>query len=100
MRTLSLSIPIAAVLLLGACEEPQPATPPAPTAAASAEPVVPTTEAQLLLAHWKTTDGMHGFTLDRSGEPIKFQVDGSADVIELTKQEDRHSGELRGYWLI
>jgi hypothetical protein len=62
--------------------------------------VVPSTEAQLMLAHFKTMDGMHGFTLDRSGTPIKLQVDGSADVIELTQAEDRYSGELRGYWLV
>ncbi|MBK8256751.1 MAG: hypothetical protein IPK82_29275 [Polyangiaceae bacterium] len=96
-------IPVLSALLLAACEPTPPVTPPAPTASptGTAEAVtVPTTEAQLMLAHFKTTDGMHGFTLDRSGDPIKLQIDGSNDVVEMTKEEDRFSGELRGYWLI
>jgi hypothetical protein len=95
-------LPLALFLpLLAACSETPPATTPAATTAApSAAPVVPTTQAQMDLAHFRTTDGVHGFVLDRSGDPIKLRVDGAADVIELTREEDRHGGELRGYWLI
>jgi hypothetical protein len=61
----------------------------------------PTTEAQLKLAHFVTADGMIGFTLDRSGTPIKLKVDGDKDIVELTQQEERDErDELLGYRLV
>ncbi len=38
----------------------------------------------LRLGHYSAGDGLSGITLDRSGERPKMQVDGEADVIELT----------------
>ena len=55
------------------------------------------TQAQLKLGHFVTADGMHGFVLDRTGPKAKLQVDGEKDIIELTMEEDRERGELRGY---
>jgi hypothetical protein len=55
------------------------------------------TEAQLKLGHFATTDGMHGFVLDRTGAKAKLMIDGQKDIIELTMEEDRDGGELRGY---
>jgi hypothetical protein len=75
-----------------------PAEPVAAPAASSAPATKPATDAQLKLAHFTTADGMIGFVLDRSGTPIKLQVDGDKDIVELTQQEDRDSrGELVGY---
>ena len=55
------------------------------------------TQAQLKLGHFVTADGMHGFVLDRTGAKAKLQVDGEKDIVELTMEEDRERGELRGY---
>lgn len=80
-----------------------PAETPAPSASgapATSGTVRPLTQAQLDVAHYKSADGMHGFVLDRTGEKPKLRIDGQADIIELTKQEDRHAGTLRGYWFI
>jgi hypothetical protein len=60
----------------------------------------PLTDGQLQVAHYLTRDGLKGFTLDRTGPKPKLQVDGTADIVELTLEEDRFSGELRGYWLV
>ncbi|MCA9707527.1 MAG: hypothetical protein KDK70_16865 [Myxococcales bacterium] len=61
----------------------------------------PTTDAQLALAHFVTADGMHGFVLDRSGTPIKLQIDGERDVYELTQREVRDDRDvLLGYQLV
>lgn len=60
----------------------------------------PLTQAQVQVAHYLTSDGLRGFTLDRTGPKPKMQVDGASDIVELTIEEDRFSGELRGYWLI
>lgn len=95
MRT-PLFLSAVAVALVACGETPPPVT---PAPAVSAAPVVPTTPDQLKLAHFTSPDGMHGFVLDRSAEPYKLRMDGSNDVVELTKREDRHSGQLRGYWL-
>ena len=56
-----------------------------------------TTDAQRKLGHFTTADGMHGFVLDRTGATAKLQIDGQKDIIELTMEEDRDRGELRGY---
>lgn len=58
------------------------------------------TEAQLKLGHFSTADGMHGFVLDRTGAKARLQVDGEKDIIELTLEEDRDHGELRGYTFV
>jgi hypothetical protein len=55
------------------------------------------TQAQLKLGHFVSADGMHGFVLDRTGPKAKLQIDGEKDIIELTMEEDRERGELRGY---
>lgn len=99
MRSTALLISITLAASLVACgETPPPATPPTPSATPDAD-LLHATPAQLKLAHFKSADGMHGFVLDRSGEPIKYQVDGSKDIVELTQDEDRKSGDLKGYWL-
>jgi hypothetical protein len=58
------------------------------------------TQAQLKLGHFVSADGMHGFVLDRTGAKAKLQVDGEKDIVELTMEEDRERGELRGYKLV
>jgi len=60
----------------------------------------PATQAQVKIGHFVTADGMHGFVLDRSGAKAKLKIDGDKDVWELTMQEDRTSGELRGYLFV
>src|SRR3712207_2932864 len=55
------------------------------------------TQAQLKLGHFVSADGMHGFVLDRTGPKAKLQIDGEKDIVELTMEEDRERGELRGY---
>jgi hypothetical protein len=97
MRTSIVLLSAVSVALVACGETPPPVTPAPATSAAA---VVPTTPEQLKLAHFITPDGMHGFVLDRSAEPYKLRLDGSTDVVELTKQEDRHAGDLRGYWLL
>lgn len=57
----------------------------------------PATQAQVKIGHFVTADGMHGFVLDRSGKTAKLQIDGEKDIWELTMEEDRAHGELRGY---
>lgn len=57
----------------------------------------PATQAQVKIGHFVTADGMHGFVLDRSGAKAKMQIDGEKDIVELTMEEDRERGELRGY---
>lgn len=59
-----------------------------------------TTQAQQKLGHFASADGMHGFVLDRTGPKAKLQIDGEKDIIELTLEEDREHGELRGYKLV
>jgi hypothetical protein len=49
--------------------------------------------------HYLTGDKLVGLTIDRSDGKIKVKVDGTTDIIELTPEEDRHSGELRGHYL-
>lgn len=56
-----------------------------------------TTPAQQKLGHFKTADGMYGFTLDRSGATAKLQIDGDKAIYELTMEEDRKHGTLEGY---
>jgi len=60
----------------------------------------PMTQAQPKLGHFTTPDGMHGFVLDRTAAKAKLQIDGSADIIELTMEEDREFGALRGYTFV
>ena len=57
----------------------------------------PATQAQVKIGHFVTADGMHGFVLDRSGAMAKLQIDGDKDIWDLTMEEDRDHGELRGY---
>lgn len=60
----------------------------------------PATQAQVKIGHFVTADGMHGFVLDRSGSTAKLQVDGEKDIWDLTMEEDRKHGELRGYLFV
>lgn len=86
-------------LVLPACSETPPAAVPDNKPPAGDADFHGMTAAQIKLAHFKSADGMHGFVLDRSGEPLKYKADGSNDIVELTQDEDRHAGDLRGYWL-
>jgi hypothetical protein len=100
LRTLSYASFLGLAVALTSCgKDPAQTTTPGQT---TTEPGgKPTTPAQLELSHFRTADGMIGFTLDRSGTPIKLQVDGEKDVFELTQQERRtDGGELLGYVLV
>ncbi|MCX4247683.1 hypothetical protein [Paraliomyxa miuraensis] len=100
LRTFSYPSVLGLGLLLASCgKEPvQTTTPDQGTAQAGGQTSTP---AQRPLAHFRTADGMIGFTLDRSGTPIKLQVDGEQDVFELTQQERRNDrGELLDYVLL
>jgi len=99
LRLLTTNSLLGLTLALAACGGGTPATT-APTA--SAEPAAkPATDAQLKLAHFVTADGMVGFTLDRSSDPLKLQMDGEKDIVELTQKEERDErGELVGYRLL
>jgi hypothetical protein len=94
------------LLAVAACRastSPQPVAPTgeAPPAGAKDDGLArPLTQAQVQVAHYLTRDGLRGFTLDRTGARPKLQVDGSPDIVELTIEEDRFSGELRGSWLV
>jgi hypothetical protein len=103
MKT-NLSLVGALALTVAACggNSPAPETPPPASSAtpAASGTMRPLTQAQLEVAHYKSADGMHGFVLDRTGDKAKLRIDGQTDIIELTRHEDRHSGTLRGYWLV
>ena len=55
------------------------------------------TPAQIKLGRFISPDGRQAITLDRTGPKAKLQVDGGADIIELTEVERRSRGELDGY---
>lgn len=57
------------------------------------------TNGQLKIAHYATGDGTVGLVLDRSGSPAKVKIDGEKDIIELTMEEDRRSGERHGWYM-
>jgi hypothetical protein len=48
------------------------------------------------LGKYSTGDGMVQLIIDRTGERTKLQLRGTKDIIELTPQEVRDRGELRG----
>src|ERR1700722_12395949 len=103
MRT-STSLLGLAVLVLAACggEAPPPQVATAPTASASAAPegmLRPITQGQLKVAHYATADGRIGLVLDRTGDKAKLRIDGDADIVELTPEDDRFGWELRGTFL-
>lgn len=100
LRSLTLTSLVGLTFAIAACTGGTPTTTETPVA--TAEPTAKaTTDAQLKLAHFRTADGMVGFTLDRSGEPLKLQMDGEKDIIELTQKEERDQrGELVGYKLL
>jgi hypothetical protein len=80
--------------------EPHPASTSGASASSAASEPKASTDAQVKVGHFTTADGMYGLVLDRSGTPIKLQVDGDKDVVELTQKEVRgRSGELEGYAL-
>jgi hypothetical protein len=62
--------------------------------------VRPLTQGQLDVAHYASADGLVGFVLDRTGPKPKFRLDGTTDIVELTLEEDRVGGELRGHFLV
>jgi hypothetical protein len=89
--------------LSAACGGGAPAAPP-PAAPHVTGEIRPVTQAQANLAHYKTTDGVYGLVLDRTGPTPKAQVDGQKDIVELTMREDRvtrsgmgPAGSLLGY---
>jgi hypothetical protein len=93
-----------AALVLAACggDAPPPQVAPAPPASASAASeglLRPITQGQLAVAHYATADGRIGLVLDRTGDKAKLRIDGDADIVELTPEEDRFGGELRGTFL-
>lgn len=89
-------------LTLLACggAEPAPAQTPGNQADAGAALVVPVTDAQLKVAHLATPDGRLGLVIDRSGTTAKMRMDGEKEIVELTMEEDRQSGALRGHYLV
>jgi hypothetical protein len=100
LRTLSYASFLGLALSSASCgKDSAPTTAPTQSHEAGGKPA---TDAQVKLSHFSTTDGMVGFTLDRSGAPIKLQVDGDKDIVELTQQEvrDEDDGELLGYELV
>jgi hypothetical protein len=60
----------------------------------------PVTQGQLIVAHYTTPDGMKGLVLDRTGGKFAVRLDGDDAIIQLTPEEDRHGGELRGHFLV
>jgi hypothetical protein len=60
----------------------------------------PVTQGQLTVAHYTTPDGMKGLVLDRTGGRFAVRLDGDDAIIQLTPEEDRHGGELRGHFLV
>ncbi len=62
--------------------------------------VRPLTQGQLTVGHYSTPDGLKGLVLDRTGGKFKVRIDGEDAIIELTPEEDRHGGELRGHYLV
>lgn len=82
----------------GGNEAPPPKT--QSNAVASATPAAPKPDdPQAPSVHYVTGDKLVGLVVDRSDGKIKVRVDGTTDVIELTPEEDRHGGELRGHFL-
>jgi hypothetical protein len=67
-----------------------------PSASASAAPA---DDPRAPSVHYLTPDGLVGLVLDRSDGKFKVRVDGEQDIIELTPEEDRHAGDLRGHYL-
>jgi hypothetical protein len=74
------------------------------TATGSKEPkddvIRPVFAGQLTVAHYATRDGMKGLVLDRTNGKFKVRLDGAKEIVELTPEEDRFSGELRGHFLV
>ncbi len=101
MRNLT-SLPLAPLALLGLVhcggETPPPSAPSAPVTVTGT--VTGQTPAQHTLAHFRSPDGMVGLVLDRTGTKPKYQVDGKAEIVELTQKERRETwgGHLEGYF--
>lgn len=94
----SLALSLAALAACGSSPpRPTPATPTAP-ASSGTSTTLPQTEAQVAVGHFRSPDGMVGLVLDRTAKP-KLRIDGERDIVELTQQEDRDHGKLRGYYL-
>jgi hypothetical protein len=81
----------------GGSSPPPVAAAPAPSSTGTIRPL---TQAQVNVAHYQTADGVYGLVLDRTGPKPKYQVDGQADIVELTMTDDRFGGDLRGYYLV
>jgi hypothetical protein len=73
-----------------------------PASASAGANIIEQTPAQHKVAHFRTSDGVVALVLDRSGDPPKYQLDGTADIVELTVKEDRESWgrRLQGYYLV
>lgn len=57
-------------------------------------------QGQVTVVRLATPDGRIRLTLDRSGAKPKMQRDGTKDIVELTMEEDRFAGQLRGHRLV
>lgn len=97
-------LPILVVSLgLVACGGGDAVTTPPETPAAAANKPAPKhhgPDGQKPIVHLATPDGRVGLTLDRSGAKPKMMRDGSKDIVELTMEEDRHAGSLRGTYFV
>ncbi len=100
MRSNGLTMSLFASVCIFACGGQTPAQSAAAPAPAVSGTVLPVTQAQIPVAHYRTADGVYGLVLDRTGGKPKLQLDGQKDIVELTLQEDRSAGELRGYFLV
>jgi hypothetical protein len=92
------STAIAAIACGPGKDDAPPKTQAATTPSASAS-AAPADDPRAPSVHYLSGDGLIGLVLDRSDGKFKVRVDGEQDITELTPEEDRHAGELRGHYL-
>lgn len=103
MKRIAIPSAILASLLTVACGAAS--EPPAQSPASGGEATKPGLvygigQGQITVVRLATPDGRIHLTLDRSGPKPKMQRDGSKDIVELTMEEDRFGGRLRGHRLV